>query len=130
MLLAGGGDIIPSVSEEAYAIVSLKQQYLQRMQGLNIQLTEINNQIVSMKGTTLSELSDEDKKLKDAYDILKQDRETINKLINEYEELEETNTYSYLNVSNFYNKYIFYSIIVLTLIVIIIIIKNFFYYEK
>ena len=116
---------MPSISEGAYAIVSLKQQYLQRMQGLNMQLTEINNKIISITGTPSSELTNEGNKLKNDYDKLKQERERINKLMNEYEDLEETNNYSYLKVSSFYNKYIFYSIIViLSIIIIILITKN------
>ena len=120
----GEGDIMPSVSEGAYAIVSLKQQYLQRMQGLNMQLTEINKKIISMTGTSPSELTDEGNKLKNDYDRLKQDRERIHKLMNEYEELEETNKYSYLNVSSFYSKYIYFSIIVIVIIILIIIIMR------
>ena len=121
----GEGDIMPSISEGAYAIVSLKQQYLQRMQGLNMQLTEINNKIISITGTPSSELTNEGNQLKHEYDKLKQERERINKLMNEYEDLEETNNYSYLNVSSFYNKYIYYSIIViLSIILIILIMKN------
>ena len=118
----GEGDIIPSISEGDYAIVSLKQQYLQRMQDLNMQLTEINNKIISMSGTQPSELMNEGKKLKDNYDRLKQERENIHKLINEYEELEETNTYSYLNVNSLYSKFISYAILVLILIVFVIVI--------
>ena len=106
-------------------MVTQNEANLQRMQGLNIQRTEINNKIISITGTPSSELTNEGNKLKNDYDKLKQERERINKLMNEYEDLEETNNYSYLNVSSFYNKYIYYSIIViLSIILIILIMKN------
>ena len=118
----GEGDIMPSVEEDASAIVSLKHQYLQRMQGLNMQLTDINNKIISEMGPSSSEVTIKGNNLNDIYHKLKTDRENIDKLVNEYNDLEETNTYSYLNVTSYYSKYIYYSIIVIAFIVIIIII--------
>lgn len=120
--LRGGEGNISSGLDNDYAIVSKKKQLIQIIQSINEELTNINKQIQqktkleqplynsTSKDRNLSNVS-----LINQFNQLTQEREKINKVINNYQTLEEDQQTGNIKINQNY-----YSFILLTALVIII----------
>ena len=117
-LSSGEGSIIPSGNSGNVAIVSENLYYLNQIKRLNQQLLELNRQIRTtihegrpVYNDTIKELRISSTDLKDNYNRLQNERNRVDKMIKDFEDLEseqkETGTMS----SSHYTLFLFYLII-------------------
>jgi len=114
-----------------YAIVSKGKQYLQNLQILNIQLTDINNKILSIINQAEPLYNEQDNQrttkgelLKKNYYKLDGERKKINEIIHEYESLDEGQINGNLKIYSYY----YYYILLLILVVILLFVLGGFYF--
>jgi hypothetical protein len=123
-LRSGDGNTVPSNPND-HAIVAQDKLLLLNIQTINSQLTNINNQILHIIDNTDSEYASQTKKrtqnashLLDNYNRLNQERIKIEKKVNEYQDLDETQNVSNIKITQ--NYYSFLLLLALAIIIVII----------
>jgi hypothetical protein len=126
-LSSGEGNLMPSTSDNI-AIVPQLIQYLDVMIALNTRLTNINNQIIQVTNQAepvYNNLNEErykkKKELKQSYDNLVQERDKVEQLVNEYETLQDDETYNNITTNS---NYLSFVLLFLLAILVIVILKS------
>jgi ATP-dependent Zn protease len=122
-LISGEGSIVPSGNSGNIAIVSENLYYLNQIKQLNQQLLDLNNQIRTsiqegkpIYNETIKELQISSNNLKNNYSQLEKERKRVNKMIQEFENLETDQKETSITSSGQYTLFLFY--LILTIIVI------------
>jgi len=124
-LRTGDGPVVPSGTNNT-AIVPQALQYLENIQILNQQLTDLNEQIVniitnqgdSLYMTEATERAVNNRTIKQNYDNLVEERNMINQQINNLQNLEQEQYTSELSTNSNYFSYVL--LLLLAIIIIII----------
>ena len=126
-LSTGEGSITPS-SNNNTVIVPQLVQYLDVMIVLNTKLTNINNQILKltdqaqpMYNNLTSQTQQKKQQLNKAYNRLVAERDRIEKLVNDYDTLQDDENYNY-SLTN--SNYLSYVLLLALAILVIIILMN------
>lgn len=127
-LRSGDGQVVPSGSQD-YAIVPLSKKYLLNIHNLNQQLTDLNQEIVSLiakKGETIysseqAQRAVKGKQLQDNYNKLVQERKIVEQKIQSFQDLESEEYNSELSTNSNYLSYIL--LLTLAIFIIFILVK-------
>jgi hypothetical protein len=129
-LSSGEGSIIPSGNSGNVAIVSENLYYLNQIKRLNQQLLELNSQIRTtihegrpVYNDTIKELRISSTDLKDNYQQLQNERNRVDKMIKDFEDLESEKKETDITSSGNYTLFLFY--LILSIIVILFLIFMF-----
>jgi hypothetical protein len=125
LLRSGDSDVVNGLPDD-YAIVPTGKQLLLIVQKINIQLSDINSQI-QKKTTSAEPIYDklneekvtENKKLNDQFKKLSVEREKINKMLLEYQTLDETQVEGTIVTNKNYYMYILLSIVSVLVLVLL-----------
>jgi len=126
-LRKGDGKIIKSTDKEQTAIVLKSQYYNYQLQLINEELIRINKQMLNtinksypLYENTLHENSIKQQILQKNYDKLLNDKMNINKMIRDYDSLQETQDVTSFQVTQHYYRYVILLVITIILFVILI----------
>jgi len=123
LIRIGDSPIIPS-SDNSYAIIPKAKQLLQNMDSINEQLINVNNQLLektksadSVYYKTDHETSLKNNELLKSYEKLVEERKIIEKTLNDYENLEESENENNIKLTQNYYSYIL--LVIFSLIIIV-----------
>ena len=126
-LISGEGSIIPSGNSGNVAIVSENLYYLNQIKRLNQQLLELNNQIRTtihegrpVYNDTIKELRISSTDLKDNYNRLQNERNRVDKMIKDFEDLESEKKETDITSSGNYTLFLFYLIVSIIVVLFLI----------
>jgi len=126
-LTSGEGSIIPSGNSGNVAIVSENLYYLNQIKRLNQQLLDLNNQIRTtihegrpVYNDTIKELRISSTDLKDNYNRLQNERNRVDKMIKDFEDLESEKKETDIMSSGNYTLFLFYLIISIIVVLFLI----------
>jgi hypothetical protein len=126
---SGRGDVTKSSSNQT-AIVPNSLNYSYQLQMLNTQLLQVNqlitdtiNQSYTKYQQTQNQNNDESQTLQQNYVVLLNEKAQINRMINEYEILNEAQNVSNSNVTQYYYRYIM--LLIITSILIYVLFKSY-----
>jgi len=124
-LSSGEGSLMSSTSNNT-AIVPQLIQYLDVMIALNARLTNINNRILQVTNQAepvYNNLNEErykkKKELEQSYNNLVQERDKVEQLVNEYETLQDDETYNNLTTNSNYLSFVLLFLLGILVIVIL-----------
>lgn len=124
LIRIGDSPIIPS-SNNSYAIIPKAKQLLQNMESINEQLVNVNKELLDKIHSSKpvyykkdQESSFKNKELIKSYEKLVQERKIIEKTLNEYQDLENSENENNIKVTQNYYSYILMVIFSLLIIVI------------
>jgi hypothetical protein len=125
-LRTGESVIVPS-SDNSYAIVPKAKQLLLNMENINQELIRINEEITEKLSIgepvyyeVKGEIDEKSITLKKNYDELIEERDSIKKLLNEYETLNRTEGEEQIKITQNYYSYILLFILVIASILLLI----------
>jgi len=125
ILNSGTGNITNAT--ESTAIVKKGMYYSYKLQKLNQQLMDINEEISNNMSESYSSYQDnlnkseeQDSSLQQNYAVLTQEREEIEKMVKQFQTLDSAQENGDLNVTMYYYNYVFLLIIVILLIFLLI----------
>jgi hypothetical protein len=125
VLISGNGNLIKLKGKTA--IVQKGTYYSYKLQELNNQLIQLNQQIASNISTSSSVYQENQEQqmsqqqaIQQNYHVLEGEREDINDMIREFQALEEANNDGEINVTMYYYNYIILAFIVFLLVVLLI----------
>jgi hypothetical protein len=126
-LSSGEGSIVPSGNSGNIAIVSENLYYLNQIKSLNQQLLDLNNQIRTtihegrpVYNDTIKELRISSTDLKDNYNRLQNERNRVDKMIKDFEDLESEKKETDIMSSGNYTLFLFYLIISIIVVLFLI----------
>ena len=124
-LRSGKGSLVPSTSSDT-ALIPEETYLLLNMRSINSQLTEINQQILSLSnkarkqfGNEVSSRQVQTQSLLENYVLLNKEREKIDNMVKSYEELYEDEIQGNINISQNYYSFMLLLIFSIALIVIL-----------
>jgi hypothetical protein len=124
LIRIGDSPIIPS-SDNSYAIIPKAKQLLQNMESINEQLINVNNQLLEKTKSadpvyykTDHETSLKNNELLKSYEKLLEERKIIEKTLNDYENLEQSENENNIKLTQNYYSYIL--LVIFSLIIIVV----------
>ena len=125
-LHSGKGNIMHSENSNNYAIISGNLYYLNLLKEINQQLTILNNQIQTtinqgrpVYNRTIKELGNTSTYLNEKYSHLNKEREKLDAIIQEYENLKTNQNEVSLKITNYYSIFLF--LLFLSFLIILVI---------
>jgi len=125
-----GDSQIVSSSQKSYAIIPKEKQLLLNIEDINQQLLDVNKQLVTkieVSETAYDKTNDETKiknqELIKSYESLLEERRNIEKMLNEYETLDNTENENQIKINK--NYYLYNLLLIISIAVIFILYKMF-----